>query len=26
MKVERNGTALDRFKTIAFQTVFKELS
>jgi TetR/AcrR family transcriptional regulator, transcriptional repressor for nem operon len=26
MKVERNGAALDRFKTIAFQTVFKELS
>jgi TetR/AcrR family transcriptional repressor of nem operon len=26
MKVERNGTALDRFKKIAFQTVFKELS
>ena len=26
MKVERNGAALERFKTIAFQTVFKELS
>src|SRR5215510_1051077 len=26
MKVERNGTALDRFKKIAFQTVFREPS
>ncbi len=25
MKVERNAAALERFKTIAFQTVFKEL-
>lgn len=26
MKVERDGAALERFKTIAFQTVFKEVS
>jgi TetR/AcrR family transcriptional repressor of nem operon len=26
MKVERSPAALDRFKTIAFQTIFKELS
>jgi len=25
MKVERSPAALERFKTIAFQTVFKEL-
>ncbi len=25
MKVERSAAALERFKTIAFQTVFKEL-